>query len=46
VIGGGELKIDLTKMEAIIKWSIPTNITKVRSFVGETQYLWKFIASF
>jgi hypothetical protein len=24
VIGGGELKIDLAKMEAILKWSIPT----------------------
>jgi hypothetical protein len=46
VIGGGELKIDPTKMEAIMKWPVPTNCTEVRSFVGETQYLWKFIASF
>jgi hypothetical protein len=46
VIGGGELKIDPTKMEAIMKWPVPTNVTEVRSFVGETQYLWKFIASF
>jgi hypothetical protein len=46
VIGGGELKIDPTKMEAIIKWPVPTNVTEVRSFVGETQYLQKFIASF
>jgi hypothetical protein len=33
-------------MEAIMKWPVPTNSTEVRSFVGETQYLWKFIASF
>jgi hypothetical protein len=46
VIGGGELKIDPTKMEAIIKWPVPTNVTEVRSFVGGTQYLWKFIAFF
>jgi hypothetical protein len=46
VIDGGELKIYPTKMEAIMKWSIPTNITKVRSFFGETQYLQKFISSF
>jgi hypothetical protein len=46
VIGGGELKIDPTKMEAIMKWSIPTNVTEVRSFVGAVQYLRKFIASF
>jgi hypothetical protein len=46
LIGGGELKIDHTNMEAIIKWPFPTNLTEVRSFDGETQYLWKSIASF
>jgi hypothetical protein len=46
VIGGGELKIYLAKMEAVMKWPVPINFTKVRSFVGETQYLKKFIASF
>jgi hypothetical protein len=46
VIGGGELKIDPTNMEAIMKWPIPTNVTEVRSFFGATQYLQKFIASF
>jgi hypothetical protein len=29
-----------------MKWPIPTDFTKVRSFVGATQHLWKFIASF
>jgi hypothetical protein len=46
VIGGGDLNIDPTNIEAITKWPIPTNVTKVRSFVGATQHLWKFIASF
>jgi len=46
VIGGGELKIDPSKMEAIMKWSVPTNVTKVRSFIGVAQYLRKFIATF
>jgi hypothetical protein len=46
VIDGGELKIDPTKMEVIIKWLVPTNVIEVRSFVGETQYLHKFITSF
>jgi hypothetical protein len=46
VIGGGELKINPSKMDAIMKWPIPTIVTKVRIFVGTTQYLWKFIASF
>jgi len=35
VIDGGELKIDPAKMEAIIKWLVPTNVTKVRIFLGE-----------
>jgi hypothetical protein len=46
VIGGVELKIDPIKIEAILKWPTPTNVTKVRSFVGVPQYLRKFIASF
>jgi len=32
VIGGGELEIDPTKMEAIMKWPVPPNVTEVRSF--------------
>jgi hypothetical protein len=46
VIGGGELKIDPTKMEAIMKWKVPTNCTEVRIFVGKAHYLWNFIDSF
>jgi hypothetical protein len=46
VIGGGELKIDLVKMEAIFKWPIPANVTEFRIFDLETQYLRKFITSF
>jgi hypothetical protein len=41
----GVLKIDSTKIEAILKWIAPTNVTKVRSFVGETQYLVLFIVA-
>jgi hypothetical protein len=36
MIDGGELKIDPMKMKATIKWSIPTNVTDIRSFVGAT----------
>lgn len=46
MIGGGELKINPTNMEVINKWSIPTNVSKVRIFTRETQYLGKSIASF
>jgi hypothetical protein len=36
VIGGGEQKVDPTKVEDIIKWLVPTNVTEVRSFFGES----------
>jgi hypothetical protein len=46
VISGGKLKIDPINMEAIMKWIVPTNCTKVRVFVGVAQYLQKFRDSF
>jgi hypothetical protein len=46
VINEVELKIDLAKMEAIMKWSAPTIFIEVRIFVRETHYLQNFIASF
>jgi hypothetical protein len=33
-------------MEAIMKSSVPTNVTKVRSFFGVAQYFRNFMASF
>jgi len=33
-------------MEAIMKWLMPTNVSEVKSFIGATQCLRKFIASF
>jgi hypothetical protein len=35
LVGGGDLKIDPVKMEAIIKWLVSTIVNEVRSFVGE-----------
>jgi hypothetical protein len=46
VIGGGDLKIDPSNIEAIMKWEIPKNVYEVRIFVRATQHLRKFIASF
>ena len=39
VIGGGEIKIDLKKIDVIIKWPTPINVTKVRIFVEVKQYI-------
>lgn len=46
VIGGGEPKIYPTKMEDIMKCRIPTNVPKVKSFVGAIEYLRKFKSCF
>jgi hypothetical protein len=46
VISRGELNIDHANMEAILKWQVPSNVTKIRRFVGVSQYLMNFIASF
>jgi len=46
IIGGGEMKIDPSKVEVILNWPKPNTITEVRSFLGAAQYWRKFIANF
>jgi hypothetical protein len=46
IVGGGELKIDPSKVKIILEWSRPNNVTEVRSFLGAAQYWRKFIANF
>ena len=38
--------MDFSKMGAIMKHLVPINVFKVKNFVGASQYLRKFIASF
>jgi len=44
IVGGGSLKIDPAKIDVIVKWPRPQNVTEVRSFIGAIQYWRKFIA--
>ena len=46
IVGCGELRIDPSKVEVILNWPKPNNVTKVRSFLGATQYWRKFIVNF
>ncbi len=46
IVGGGALRIDPAKIEAIVKWPTPKSITEVRSFLGAAQYWRKFISNF
>lgn len=46
IVGHGQLKIDPSKVEAIVNWLKPTSVTKVCSFLGAVQYWRIFIANF
>ena len=46
IVGGGHLKIDPAKVELLKKWRRPSNVIKVRSFIGAIQYWRKFITNF
>lgn len=46
IIGAGELKIDPSKVEVILNFPKPNNVTEVRRFSGEAQYWRKFITDF
>ena len=40
------MKIDPSKVEAIVNWLVPKIVTEVRIFLGVAQYWRKFIANF
>jgi hypothetical protein len=46
VVGGGQLKIDPSKIDVIVNWHEPTTVTEVRSFLGAVQYRRRFITNF
>ena len=46
IVGGGELKIDPSKVAVIVNWPQPKSVTEVRSFLGVVQYWRKFISNF
>ena len=40
------ISVDPQKIEAIVNWKPPTNVSKVRSFLGLTGYYRKFVERF
>jgi hypothetical protein len=45
-VGGGQLKIDPSKIEVIVNWPEPKSVTEIRSFLVVVQYWRRFIPNF
>ena len=46
VISVEGVSVDPQKIEAIVNWKPPMNVTKIRSFLGLAGYYWKFVEGF
>jgi hypothetical protein len=46
IVGGGQLKIDPSKIELIVKWPESRSVTEIHIFLGGVQYWTRFIPNF
>ena len=46
MISAEGVSVDPQKIEAIVNWKPPTNVTKIRSFLGLAGYYRKFVEGF
>ena len=46
VVSTNGIQTDPKKVKAICKWPVPTNVTEARSFLGFTNYYWRFIKKY
>jgi hypothetical protein len=46
IVGGGQLKINTSKIDVIVNWPKPKCVIEVQSFLGVVQYWRRFIYNF
>ena len=46
IVSAEGIRVDLVKIEAVMNWKPPRNVTKVRSFLGLVGYYRRFVQGF
>jgi hypothetical protein len=46
IVGGGQLKINPSKIDVIVNWPKPKSVTEIQSFLGAVHYWRRFISKF
>ena len=46
IISGAGVKVDLRKIEAMVDWPLPKDVSTLRGFLGLTGYYWRFVKNY